>query len=322
MAFRSSEYHSSPQHSTFQQFPSSHHHHHLQQQQQQQQYQQQQYPSDNHFYNNTPGYSYGPPSTIQQQQNYHMLPLAQPQPIQRSPQLQHQQFQHQYQQYRRQQPPIPSTTAPPISTGSLKSLSGNRQSATLSPITVAAAARNSVAFSQGKRDSSNSMKLKEKASLFNRWKNNSMQDTAIEGISIEEMEEYTEAFKAFDKDGNGSISSKELGVAMRSLGQNPTEQELLDMVNEVDIDGSGTIDFPEFCQMMKRMNKENDSEMIREAFRVFDRDGNGYITAEEFRYFMTTMGEQFSDDEVDEIIAEVDTDKDGQVRFFSKFNFL
>ena len=39
------------------------------------------------------------------------------------------------------------------------------------------------------------------------------------------------------QDGNGSISSKELGIAMRDLGQNPTEQELLDMVNEVDIDG-------------------------------------------------------------------------------------
>ncbi|VDD97767.1 unnamed protein product [Enterobius vermicularis] len=57
------------------------------------------------------------------------------------------------------------------------------------------------------------------------------------------------------KDGNGSISSKELGVAMRTLGQNPTEQELLDMINEVDCDGSGSIEFPEFCQMMKRMNK-------------------------------------------------------------------
>ncbi|VDK20883.1 unnamed protein product [Anisakis simplex] len=42
---------------------------------------------------------------------------------------------------------------------------------------------------------------------------------------------------------------------MRTLGQNPTEQELLDMINEVDFDGSGSIEFPEFCQMMKRMNK-------------------------------------------------------------------
>uniref|UniRef100_A0A0K0CZI4 Calmodulin n=1 Tax=Angiostrongylus cantonensis TaxID=6313 RepID=A0A0K0CZI4_ANGCA len=165
-------------------------------------------------------------------------------------------------------------------------------------------------------------------SLFNRWQQKQTGvPTGLEGINEEELIEYKEAFRLFDKDGNGSISSKELGVAMRSLGQNPTEQELLDMVNEVDIDGSGTIDFPEFCQMMKRMNKarkralpfqENDSEMIREAFRVFDRDGNGYITAEEFRYFMTHMGEQFSDQEVDEIIAEVDIDGDGQVYLKNK----
>ena len=57
------------------------------------------------------------------------------------------------------------------------------------------------------------------------------------------------------QDGNGSISSKELGVAMRSLGQNPTEQELQDMVNEVDIDGSGTIDSAEVCRRMKRLNE-------------------------------------------------------------------
>lgn len=41
----------------------------------------------------------------------------------------------------------------------------------------------------------------------------------------------------FDKDGDGTISTKELGVAMRSLGQNPSEQELLDIINCVDIDG-------------------------------------------------------------------------------------
>lgn len=39
---------------------------------------------------------------------------------------------------------------------------------------------------------------------------------------------------------------------MRSLGQNPTEAELQDMINEVDADGNGTIDFPEFLSLMAR----------------------------------------------------------------------
>lgn len=50
------------------------------------------------------------------------------------------------------------------------------------------------------------------------------------------------------------MSLAELGFAMRTLGQNPTEQELIDLINEVDVDGSGSIDFTEFCQMMKRVN--------------------------------------------------------------------
>jgi len=34
---------------------------------------------------------------------------------------------------------------------------------------------------------------------------------------------------------------------MRSLGQNPSESELQDMINEVDADNNGTIDFPGTC---------------------------------------------------------------------------
>lgn len=47
-------------------------------------------------------------------------------------------------------------------------------------------------------------------------------------------------------DGNtiGQITTKELGTVMRSLGQNPSESELQDMINEVDADNNGTIDFP------------------------------------------------------------------------------
>ena len=58
---------------------------------------------------------------------------------------------------------------------------------------------------------------------------------------------------------------------LRAMGQNPTEAELQDMVNEVDKDGTGSIDFPEFLTMMRmKSNEENAEEELREAFRVFD----------------------------------------------------
>uniref|UniRef100_A0A8D3CGU5 EF-hand domain-containing protein n=1 Tax=Scophthalmus maximus TaxID=52904 RepID=A0A8D3CGU5_SCOMX len=67
---------------------------------------------------------------------------------------------------------------------------------------------------------------------------------------------FKEAFSLFDKDGDGTITTKELGTVMRSLGQNPTEAELQDMINEVDmireadIDGDGQVNYEEFVQMM------------------------------------------------------------------------
>ncbi|CAG9787556.1 unnamed protein product [Diatraea saccharalis] len=55
-------------------------------------------------------------------------------------------------------------------------------------------------------------------------------------LTEEQIAEFKEAFSLFDKDGDGTITTKELGTVMRSLGQNPTEAELQDMINEVDAD--------------------------------------------------------------------------------------
>uniref|UniRef100_A0A8C9PU37 EF-hand domain-containing protein n=1 Tax=Spermophilus dauricus TaxID=99837 RepID=A0A8C9PU37_SPEDA len=121
-----------------------------------------------------------------------------------------------------------------------------------------------------------------------------------------QIAEFKEAFPLFDKDGNGTITTKELATVMWSLGQNPTEAELQDMINEVDADGIGTIDFPEFLlTMMARKMKDADSkEEIREALCVFDKEGNGYINAAELHHVMTNLGEKLTDEEVDEMIGE------------------
>jgi len=137
-----------------------------------------------------------------------------------------------------------------------------------------------------------------------------------DSLTEDQIAEFKEAFSLFDKDGDGTITTKELGTVMRSLGQNPTEAELQDMVNEVDADGNGTIDFPEFLTMMARKMKDTDSaEEIKEAFKVFDKDGNGYISAAELRHIMTNLGEKLTDEEVDEMIREADVDGDGQINY-------
>ncbi|OWK14772.1 hypothetical protein Celaphus_00000144 [Cervus elaphus hippelaphus] len=48
--------------------------------------------------------------------------------------------------------------------------------------------------------------------------------------------EIREAFKVFDRDGNGFISKQELGTAMRSLGYMPNEVELEVIIQRLDMD--------------------------------------------------------------------------------------
>ena len=63
-----------------------------------------------------------------------------------------------------------------------------------------------------------------------------MKDTSTE-------EEMKEAFRVFDKDGNGYISAAELRHVMTNLGEKLTNEDIDEMIREADIDGDGQVCF-------------------------------------------------------------------------------
>lgn len=57
------------------------------------------------------------------------------------------------------------------------------------------------------------------------------------------QEELREAFRLYDKEGNGYIKTADLREILRALDDKLTEDELDEMIAEIDTDGSGTVDF-------------------------------------------------------------------------------
>ena len=64
------------------------------------------------------------------------------------------------------------------------------------------------------------------------------------------MEEILQAFRAFDKDGNGLISAAYLRHVMTNLGEKLTDEEVEEMFREAGIDDDGNVDYEKFVKMI------------------------------------------------------------------------
>ncbi|TNM97277.1 hypothetical protein fugu_015433, partial [Takifugu bimaculatus] len=67
------------------------------------------------------------------------------------------------------------------------------------------------------------------------------------------LKELKDAFREFDIDGDGSITSEELRYAMiKLLGEKANKTEIDAIVRDADSNGDGTVDFEEFVKMMSQ----------------------------------------------------------------------
>lgn len=75
------------------------------------------------------------------------------------------------------------------------------------------------------------------------------------------------AFDLCDKNHDKSISTKELIVALRKLGLEPSEKEVKKIIKEVDRNSDDRIDFNEFLLMVKK--KHEISEIVQSFVKLF-----------------------------------------------------
>jgi len=108
-------------------------------------------------------------------------------------------------------------------------------------------------------------------------------------LSQEDITACREAFDKFDKDGSGTIDASELKATLNAMGQNPTEEEIFQMISQVDDDNSGEIEFAEFMKVIENQKasaaKASDETDTIEAFVALggNADKTGEISTEKLR---------------------------------------
>ena len=116
---------------------------------------------------------------------------------------------------------------------------------------------------------------------------NKPEEPKLEELSEKEIEAVTMVFRSFEtglreatiyakvgeviiylKFHTKKCFSKDLLAAMKMLGLNPMEQEIIDLTNE--IARNGLIYFPEFCRIVHQRFRDQDEEVFRQhMFKVY-----------------------------------------------------
>uniref|UniRef100_A0A1B6HK79 EF-hand domain-containing protein n=1 Tax=Homalodisca liturata TaxID=320908 RepID=A0A1B6HK79_9HEMI len=96
-------------------------------------------------------------------------------------------------------------------------------------------------------DGSGELEFEEFCILASKFLTEEEEDTNAELLNSE----LKEAFRFYDREGNGYITTEDFKEILRELDPDIPEAELVGMVNEIDVDDSGTVDFEEFQRALR-----------------------------------------------------------------------
>jgi len=155
----------------------------------------------------------------------------------------------------------------------------------------------------------------------------SLKDLGCGGLTEWELDVVTKVFRSFETGlREGTINAKDLHPALKMLGLNPLEQEILDLTNE--IARNGYIYFPAFCSAVHKKYREEDEQLFRQnMFKVLCgtkpfsdkfkakkyKLQDQFIMKKDFVNIMKNLPEEVSDCDIDEMFTYADADCDGRI---------
>jgi Ca2+-binding EF-hand superfamily protein len=136
-------------------------------------------------------------------------------------------------------------------------------------------------------------------------------------LNEEIIAKFREAFEMFDTNQDGAITYQDLAKIFILLGITLTDQELLDMINEVDINRDDIIEYNEYISLIARRIRDSDlNEEQQEVFNIFDSNRDGKISVEELKFVMSIiaknlLNKEITDEEIMHMFSIADKDEDG-----------
>lgn len=132
---------------------------------------------------------------------------------------------------------------------------------------------------------------------------------AGDDLTKEQLAKVEDNFKLLDRDRDGLLNLQEVGILFRAFGQNPTDEELAEMLKSVNQKGIKLEEFVNFFSMNYRTPTTEDT--LVQAFKVFDLEESGIMNAAKFREMLAELGEPMPAEDVDAILKEADLDEKG-----------
>ncbi|CAL1530929.1 unnamed protein product [Lymnaea stagnalis] len=126
------------------------------------------------------------------------------------------------------------------------------------------------------------------------------------------MSKWEAAFKAADRDRNGTLDRKELRALFKQHNCNLTESQLNELFVYFDGPrGDQRITLSEFVAGLERVDTFVKS--VESLFNKFDADRSGYLDRSEMKRLLESSGHRFTQPEVIEIMKRSDKNGDGKI---------